>query len=142
MKLVCGMIAESSLVEAFWSDPDWMRVGGMRTPSHADPPTVMLVTPESVSDPVVEFGSVLSEDTVITPSIASPDPEEIVDPVSTVDPVLVEGPLRLIGILWVGAVTVFCWSSTSVCANALPFSTAPVWSMMLVALRIVPLKVE
>jgi len=48
---VCGIIAESSPVDAFSIAPLWTRVGGRSTPFHGEPETVIRVTPDMVRAP-------------------------------------------------------------------------------------------
>lgn len=94
---VCGIIAEISPVDAFSIAPLWIRVGGIRTPFHIDPLTVMLVTPERTRLPVRAFESFEFDVTVIVPLRVSPDQEAILAPVRVVAPVFVDEPVRLIG---------------------------------------------
>lgn len=89
VELVCGIIAEISLFDAFSVAPDCMRVGGISIPFHAvDPVTVIPVTPESVRLPVTLLVSLESDVTTrIVPLRSSVLPVAIIAPVRVVAPV-------------------------------------------------------
>lgn len=99
LAVVCGIIVEISVVDAFSVAPDWIKVGGIRTPFHDNPLAVILVIPESTRDPVIALRSLRLDNMVITPLSTNGDQEGADIPVRVVAPVFVEEPVRLIGVL-------------------------------------------
>ncbi len=85
------MIVEISLLIAFSDAPTWISVGGMRIPFQVDPDTVIPVTPERVSVPVILLVSFRSDAIVIVVPLRLR-----VFPVVTGDPVIVVAPVSVI----------------------------------------------